>query len=86
MEALNLSICEADLNFMVHRPSRVYWITKPDGKHILVFDRGHEMGSVYVYELRESFTVDQVKDEYRRYINPTNPNVVNADTVDSVMI
>lgn len=51
-----------------------------------MFDMGHEGGSVYVYELRGFYPVDQVKDEYRKLVSSTNPNAINADLVDPVEV
>jgi len=69
---------------MASRPSRLYLVKRFASRDILVFDMGHEAGSVYVYELINNFSVGQVKDEYRNFVNPTNPDAVNADSADSV--
>lgn len=71
---------------MTERPSRVYWVQKNNGHHLLIFDRGHEGGSVHVYEFKESFEVDRVKEELRRYYNHANPQAAKIDKVDSVAL
>ena len=69
---------------MAIRPSRLYLVKRFASRDVLVFDMGHAEGSVYVYELIDNFSVGQVKDEYRKFVNPTNPDAVNADSADSV--
>lgn len=66
---------------MVDRPPRMYWVKKPQGKDILVFDRGHERGSAHVYELKEQFTIDEVKEEYRNLTNSAVPMPPDRDLV-----
>jgi transketolase N-terminal domain/subunit len=49
---------------MTTRCSKLYWISKNDAKDLLIFDRGHEDGTIYVYEFKKSIlTQDILKTE-----------------------
>jgi hypothetical protein len=62
----------------------VYWVKRQDNRDVLVFDKGHKEGSVYVYELKEPVTIEQVKDGLRRHYNPVNPSAAKIPEPVSV--
>ena len=53
---------------MSEREAKVYYLKeKKDRKAMLVFDRGHNEGQVYIYELKESISIDEMKKELLEY-------------------
>jgi hypothetical protein len=46
---------------MSEREAKLYWVKKVGGKDILIFDRGYKGGTLYVYEFKESFLVDDIQ-------------------------
>jgi len=51
---------------MVSRLPRVYFSEKrQDRKAILVFDAGHDKGTVYIYEYKEARKVREIKKEMK---------------------
>lgn len=69
---------------MTRRPPKAYWVRRRSSCDILVFDKGHSEGSVYVYELKEPVTIEQVKDELRNHYNPVNPSAAKVPEPVSV--
>ena len=54
---------------MEKREARVYYVQESeDRKAILVFDAGHAGGDVYVYEFRESYPTEQIKEEAKNFL------------------
>lgn len=52
----------------MERKPRVYWFKgKKEQKDILLFDAGHELGFVYVYELKESLQASQLESQIQKY-------------------
>lgn len=52
----------------MERKPRVYWFKGKKGqKDILLFDAGHELGFVYVYELKESLPASQLENQIQKY-------------------
>ena len=46
---------------MPQREAKIYWITRTNEKDLLVFDAGHEDGTLYIYELKESVLVQDTQ-------------------------
>ena len=50
---------------MPQRARRVYWISKPQGKDLIVFDGGYIGGDIHVYEYKESHSVKEIEESVR---------------------
>lgn len=48
---------------MPEREAKVYWIKRTGQKDLLVFDAGHEGGTVYIYEFKEGVLSDDIQKE-----------------------
>ena len=52
----------------MERKPRVYWFKGKKGqKDTLLFDAGHELGFVYVYELKENLPASQIESQIQKY-------------------
>jgi hypothetical protein len=53
---------------MINRKPRVYWFKGKKGqKDTLIFDAGYELGSIYVYELKESLLSTELDNQIEKY-------------------
>jgi hypothetical protein len=51
----------------MERKPRVYWFKGGKGeKDILIFDAGHELGFIYVYELSETLPATQLESQIKQ--------------------
>ena len=52
----------------MERKPRVYWFKGKKGrKDILLFDAGHELGLVYIYELKEDLPATELESQIQKY-------------------
>ena len=53
---------------MINRKPRVYWFKGKKGqKDTRIFDAGYELGSIYVYELKESLLSSELDNQIKKH-------------------
>jgi len=53
---------------MINRKPRVYWFKAKKGqKDTLIFDAGYELGSIYIYELKESLLGTELASQIEKH-------------------
>ncbi len=52
----------------MERKPRIYWFKGTKGrKDTLIFDAGHELGSIYIYKLEEVLLATELENQIKKY-------------------